>query len=322
VSRAALARALLLALLAAWSPARAGEDARALVVEGEELLATNPQRALEIFQRVRALLGATPPRLQVDLVRAAAAAGDDVLTQAEHAAWMRLPKRPPAVDAELRVLADRAAERLQSREQRESAAATLIENERRIREAQAQQREAATAQAREADVQFAAAEAQRALRSSESSAADSAIRRIDHVTAIYPDDPRLAELAAARADLVTHAALARRAEASLAAAAAQRQDDERARRARGHYFLGTLKLVGGVAITGAGVALLVAQPADLGQTASIAIGAPAVCLGLGLALVAAPSSFRAGAHAGAPRSWSLAGTVLPGGAFVGAGRAF
>lgn len=312
----------LVALLAAAPAARAAEDTRALVVEGEELLATNPKRSLEIFQRVRALLGATPPRLQVDLVRAAAGVGDDVLTQSEHAAWLRLPKRDPVVDAELRVLADRAAERLKGREQRESAAGSLIENERRIREAEAQQRAAASARAREADLQFAAEEAQRALKSDVSTASESAISRIDHVTAIYPDDPRLGELAEARAKLVTHAVVARQAEADHAAAAAKAQEKAQAKRARGYYFLGALKLVGGVAITGTGLYLLVAQPSDLGQTASIAIGAPAVCLGLGLALVSAPASFRAGAHASTDRGWSLAASPLPGGGFVGAGRVF
>jgi hypothetical protein len=321
MTRAALAFAV--ALLAAAAPsARAAEDSRALVVEGEELLATNPKRSLEIFQHVRALLAATPPRLQVDLVRAAAAVGDDVLTQSEHAAWLRLPERDPAVDAELRVLAERAAERLRGREQRETAAGSLIESERRIREAETQQREAASASVREADLQFADDEARRALKSDVSTAAESAIGRIDRVTAIYPDDPRLGELAALRARLVTHLVLARQVEADRAAAAAKEQEKAQAKRARGYYFLGSLKLVGGLAITGTGLALLVAQPSDLGQTASIAIGAPAVCLGLGLALVSAPASFRAGAHAGTDRGWSLAASALPGGAFVGAGHLF
>jgi hypothetical protein len=326
MTRAARCALVLAAVLTAAAPAaRAAEDTRALVIEGEELLATNPQRALETFQRVRALLGATPVRLQVDLVRAAAAVGDDVLTQAEYAAWLRLPKRDPAVDAELRALAEGAAANLQGREQRESAAAARIESEQRLREAEAKARDAATARAREADVQFAAEEAKRALRSSESSAAESAIRRIDRVTALYPDDPRLGELAAARADRVTHAALARQAEAGLAAAAAQKEAKARSQRARRHYLIGAAELIGGVAVTATGVYLLVAQPADLGQPASVAIGAPTVLLGLGLALVAAPASIRAGAgrDPGPTRSsWSLAASRLPGGGLLSAGRAF
>jgi hypothetical protein len=132
----------------------------------------------------------------------------------------------------------------------------------------------------------------------------------------------MAELASARAHLVSHAVVARQAEADLAAAAAQRQAKERAKRARGLYFLGALKLAGGIAITGVGAYLLIAQPPELGEPASIGIGTPTVLLGLGMALVGAPSSFREGANVGVTPSWSVAAVGLPGGGFVGAGRAF
>jgi hypothetical protein len=326
LARAACVPAIAILLLTS-SASLAAEDPRALVVEGEELLAGDQgSKALETFKRVRALLRTTPPRLQADLVRAAAAVGDDVLTQAEHAAWLRLPKRDPAVDAELRELVARATERIGEREQTQSASAALIENERRLRAAEASAREAEAVRVREADFQFVAEDAQRAMQSQNAAAAEAAIKRIDHVSAVYPDHPRVGELARARANLVTHAVLMRQVAAGLAEAAAQQRAAERASRARGYYFLGALKVAGGLAITTGGLYLLIARPEQLGSAASVGIGGAAVALGLGLALFSAPDSFRAGARVGASMStstaWSVAAAGLPGGALVGAARAF
>jgi hypothetical protein len=320
------ARALVAALAAALLSApraRAAEDPRALVIEGEELLSANqPQRALETFRRVRDMLGTAPPRLQADLVRAAAAVGDDVLTQSEHEAWLRLEKRNAVVDAELRALATRAAERVSQREQRQSATAPLLEEERLIREAETQARDAEAARAREADVQFAADEAKRAMRSSQPGTAEAAIRRIDRTTATYPDHPRIGQLAVARSDLVTHAALMRQASAAMAEAAARQREKEGARLARRYYVLGSLEIAAGAAIACGGLYLMVAQPSALEREASIGFGVGAVALGAGMALVTAPRAFRAGAEARASTRWTLSAATLPTGAFVGAGRAF
>jgi hypothetical protein len=331
VKSVARAARVCVALLLLGSTAWAAEDPRALVVEGEELLAANQApKALETFKRVRTLLGTTPPRLQADLVRAAAAVGDDVLTQTEHAAWLRLPRRDPAVDAELGELAARATRRLAEREQTQSAAAALIENERRIRAAEASAREAEAVRAREADIQFAAEDAQRAMKSQNADAATAAIKRIDQVSALYPDHPRVGELARARSNLVTHAVLMRQVAAGLAEAAAQQQAAQRARRARGYYFVGGLKVAAGLAIAAGGLYLLIVQPEDLGRPASVGFGGAAVALGMGLVVFSAPDSFRAGAQARRPTStstaWTLAGGGLPSGGslgyFVGAARAF
>lgn len=315
--------AALAIVLLAGSAATAAEDPRALVVEGEELLSANhPQRALDTFKRVRVLLGTTPPRLQADLVRAAAAVGDDVLTQTEHAAWLRLERRDAVIDAELQVLATRAAERIQAREEREKATVPLIENERRIRAAEDSARAADAVRVRESDVAFAADEAKRAMRSRDTAEVDAAIRRIDRVSGIYPDHPRVGELAVARANLVNHGMMTRELNAGLASAAEQQSAAKRASRARGYYLIGALKVVAGLAITGGGLYLMIVQPESLGRPASVGFGAASIALGLGLVVVSAPDSFRAGAQARASTSWSLAAAGLPGGGFLGAMRAF
>lgn len=311
------------AVLLLTATATASEDPRALVVEGEELLAANQApKALETFKRVRALLGTTPPRLQADFVRAAAAVGDDVLTQTEHAAWLRLARRDPAVDAELLALVTRATERISEREHTQSAAAALIENERRIRAEETRAREAETLRVREADFQFAAQDGQRAMQSRNAATAEDAIKRIDRVSALHPDHPRVGELGRLRANLVIHAALMRQVAAGVAEAAAQQRAAEQRQRARSLYTLGAVKLVGGVAIMAGGIWLMVVQPEALEKTASVGLGVGAICLGLGLAAVSAPQSFRAGAQVGTSTSWSFGASGLPGGGFVGAARAF
>jgi hypothetical protein len=315
------ALALSFLFLLCMEAAVSAEEARALVMEGEAQLAANrPKEALETFRRVRALLGTAPPRLQADLVRAAAALNDDVTTRQEYAAWLRLERRDAAVDAELRALAMTASERLQDKQRREREAAQRAEQERQAREAQASARAAAEVRYRESSFQEAARDADAALRRRDVSAAEAAIRRIDRTTTSYPDRRGVLSLRVARANLVAHAALVRAVDADNAAALSRQREEEGASRRRGHYVAGTLKLVGGAALAAGGGYLLVAMP--IGETPSYLVAGPAIGLGLGMIVFMAPNSFRAASHAAAPRTWSVAAAGLPGGAFVSATGSF
>ena len=77
--------------------------------------------------------------------------------------------------------------------------------------------------------------------------------------------------------------------------------------------------MGGAALAAGGVYLMLAnRSARRCRTP----GPAGIGLGLGLVVFLAPDSFRAAAHAGAPRTWSVAAAALPGGAFLSATGAF
>ena len=318
---AARALAFSLVVLLAAGGAEAAEDARALVLEGEAQLAANrPKEALETFRRVRALLGAAPPRLQADLVRAAVALKDDAVTREEYAAWLRLERRDAAVDAELRVVAKTASERLQDKQRREREAAQLVEQERLAREAQARARAAEEVRYREASFQETARAASVTLRGRDAREAESVIWRIDRVRSRYPEHRRVRELLVLRVNLETHLSLVRAVDAENAAALARQRAEDSASRRRGLYVAGALKLVGGAALVAGGVYLLADRP--IGESLSYAGAGISIGLGLGLVGFSAPDSFRAAARASAPRTWSVAAAGLPGGAFLSATGAF
>lgn len=276
MKRALLAKCLLravvagLLVLASAAPAWAEDDAetRAIYLEAVELLrGGNGERALRLLQQVRNRLGTTNPRLQADLVRAAAAAGEDALVLAELRRW-REAGGGAEVEAELERLGEAAQGRLGA--------------EKSKQEAEERAAEAARAEAHdEVDrrIGHALAQATQALHLGDEDDVVRALAAIDEVSDGNELDLRVAKMQELRPRLEE-----RRSRLASARADAQAERHEgyaaaRQSEARSLYILGTVFLLGGLASTGGGIAILATDPFD--SPASYPVGGAALGLGVG-----------------------------------------
>jgi hypothetical protein len=300
----------LLAPAAAAAPPDA--EARRAVVEAEALLeAGRGREALSILSQLVTRLGQTNPRLQADLVRAAAAAGDPTRTLAEHRVWLSLHVADADTNAELEALRA-SAERQQAKAEREaaerrrSAAEELRAAERALqlaRERDELRRTSALADAEEAVRQGIAAESR--------SQVESAIGAVERVRARYPGDAASLEEGLSRLRSRRDTLLAKELDRQDAA---EKRAAARARSAaKVDYVKGSLLLAGGAGLAAVSVWMIAKKPIEI---PSYPIGAVGLGVGGGMIIGGALHLSR-----GASRSASLAPVLvacpLPGGALLG-----
>jgi len=282
------------------------QSAREIVVEAERLLDEgDAKKALALLDLAKNKLGKTNPRLQVDIVRAAAGAGDSARVLREHDAYRAFALNDAVIDEELGAL-------------RKGAERTLEEERKVAEKAMAERERVARAAIEERNRVFESAFAKVAIAKKDGaslSSVQAAIVVARTISSDYPSDPRSLELEQALPELETTREKLELRDSERRAAKEQANRADNAIRARKSYAIGTAWLVGGLALGAGGTYLLVEKPIDI---FSYPLGGAA--LGVGVAMVVfAKSDFEKGAYYSnsARTNLRLIAAPMPGGAFVG-----